>query len=168
MSDSEQPSPSQERIDPTYQIQVENAKEVDEALVEAASRMVTELRSVNQVEVTPEWLQSIVDSDASHLLVARNPEKQIEGMAVLVVYPTLVNPRALIETIVVDPLERRHGVGEALVSKALSEAKERKVNTVRLATGKDNDAANGLFEKLGGALSEDYYWYDFILSVGPQ
>jgi predicted acetyltransferase len=83
-------------------------------------------------------------------------------------YHTLINPRALLETVVVDPDSRRKGAGSELLKKALEEARKRKINTLRLATGKDNVASNALFREMGGELSEDYNWYDFVLTEGPQ
>jgi ribosomal protein S18 acetylase RimI-like enzyme len=150
--------------EPVY---VEVVREVAEELVVAAEKLSAELRSPNQVPITKEWLEQIVNSDSTLLLAAKRREVFV-GLAVLVVYRTLVNPRAILETISVDPDARGLGVGSELVAQALVEARKRKVNTLRLATGKDNAAANALFEKMGGELSPDYNWYDFVLSRGPQ
>lgn len=150
------------------EIVVEIIREVTEELLEAVQRYTPELASVNQVPVTKEWLESIVKSDSTLLLAAKEDREKIVGLAVLVVYRTLVNPRALLETVVVDPNSRRQGAAKELVKQALEEARKRKVNTLRLATGKSNEASNPLFEQMGGELSEDYNWYDFVLSEGPQ
>ncbi len=147
---------------------VEKATEVTPELVDAAKNLVTDLASTNQVEITPEWMKKIVDSEASSLLVARDDKEKIVGMGILVVYPTLVNPRALLETLGVDPAARRKGVGTALIKEALEEARIQKVNTVRAFTGKENEAGNRLFENAGGVRTEELNEYEFVLSVGPQ
>lgn len=148
-------------------IDVEIINEVTDEILEAAQKYTPEIKSVNQVLITKEWLEGIVHSDSTLLLVAKDKEKII-GLAVLVVYRTLINPRALLETVVVDPDSRRKGAGTQLLVKALEEARKRKVNTLRLATGKENIASNALFREMGGELSEDYNWYEFVLSEGPQ
>jgi len=156
-----------ENIESEKQIVVEQITEVTDDLLEAAQKYTPEIFSENQVPITKEWLEGIIKSDSTTLLGAKESE-QIIGLAVLVVYRTLINPRALIETIVVDPSSRRTGVGSELVKEALEEARKQKVNTLRLATGKDNEASNALFTEMGGELSEDYSWYDFSLNEGPQ
>lgn len=150
------------------EIEVELISEVTEEVLEIAKKYTPELASVNQVPITKEWLESIIKSDSTLLLAAKENREKIVALAVLVVYHTLVNPRALLETMVVDPNSRRQGAGKELVKKALEEARKRKVNTLRLATGKDNEVSNALFKQMGGELSEDYNWYDFVLSEGPQ
>lgn len=150
------------------EVTVEIIQEVTEELLEAVQKYTPELDSVNQVPITKEWLESIVKSDSTLLLAAKEDREKIVGLAVLVVYRTLINPRALLETLVVDPSSRRLGAAKELIKQALEEARKRKVNTLRLATGKDNEASNPLFVQMGGELSEDYNWYDFVLSEGPQ
>lgn len=149
-------------------VEVEVVSGVTNELLDAIRGLTPELASVNQVEVTDEWIKKIVDSDSSTLLAAKDPEGEYRGFAVLVVFPTIVNPRGLVETLVTDPLYRRQGVAEKLIRSALKVAGDKKVNTVRLSTGKDNAASNALFQKLGGVLEHEYNWYDFSLSEGPQ
>lgn len=143
-------------------------RDVSEEVISAVRRLVPELGSVNQVEVTSEWVEKIIKSDASTLLAAIDPEGEYRGFAVLVIFPTLVNPRALVETVVTDPNYRRKGVAEELIKAGFKRAAENKVNTVRVSTSKDNDSSNALLQKLGGELEEEYNWYDFSLSEGPQ
>lgn len=149
-------------------VDVDVVRDLSEEVILAIRRLVPELGSVNQVEVTSEWVEKIIKSDSSTLLTAKDSEGEYRGFAVLVIFPTLVNPRALVETVVTDPNYRRKGVAEELIKAALIKAAENKVNTVRISTGKDNDSSNALFQKLGGELEEDYNWYDFSLSNGPQ
>lgn len=156
------------RFEQKKEIEVAVADEVTNEILEAAQNYALELASVNQVPITREWLEGIIKSDATLLLVAKAEREKIVALAVLVVYRTLVNPRAILETVVVDPTSRRQGAGQELVKKALEEARKKKVNTLRLATGKENEESNPLFKKMGGVLSEDYNWYDFVLSEGPQ
>jgi ribosomal protein S18 acetylase RimI-like enzyme len=139
-------------------VDAEIIEEVTDEVLEAAQKYTPEIRSINQVPITKEWLERIVNSDSTFLLTAKE-EGKIIGLAVLVVYPTLINPRALLETLVVDPESRRKGAGRKLLVKAIEEARNRKVNTLRLATGKENVASNALFKEMGGELSEDYNWY---------
>lgn len=149
-------------------IEVGVVNEANEEVVVAVRSLVAELASVNQVEITHEWVEKIVNSDSSILLAAKDAEGIFRGFAVLVIFPTIVNPRALVETLVTDPNYRRKGVAEELIKTALQKAAENKVNTVRVSTGKDNISSNALFVKLGGVLEEEYNWYDFEISQGPQ
>ena len=150
------------------EVKVEIVKEVTPELVEGVKKLVPELGSVNQVKITEEYLTELIESKSSHLLVARNPEKQIEGMAVLVVYPCLVNYRGLIETLVVDPSARKKGVASAIIKQALQEADKLDVNNVRVCTYKTNIPANNLLKKSGGVFNEEEGWYDFELKRGPR
>lgn len=150
------------------EVQIEIAKEVTPDLVEAMQRLVPHLGSVNQVEITPDYVRQIIAASSNSLIVSRDDERKITGMGVLVTAPTLVNPRAFLETLVVDPSTRRQGVAKSIVQEALVIAKEKGVNTLRVNTGTGNDAANELFQNLGGLREEGYNWYDFVLSVGPQ
>lgn len=49
-------------------VRVETITEITEAVLEAAQKLIPEIKSVNQVPITKEWLESIIKSDSTVLL----------------------------------------------------------------------------------------------------
>ncbi len=123
---------------------------VDDDLVEALSRLVTQLGSANRIP-TFEQIQEIVNSPCTTLLIARNPapEGQIVGSLILIMFRLGSGLRAWIEDVVVEEGARRRGVGEALVRRALALAVEAGARTVDLTSRPSREAANRLYRRLG-------------------
>jgi ribosomal protein S18 acetylase RimI-like enzyme len=126
---------------------VEIAHTVDDALVEAMSRLVPQLSSSNPAPDRAA-LDEIVASPATVLFVAR-VDGAIVGALTLAVFRIPTGLRAWIEDVVVDEGARGHGVGEALNLAALAEARRRGCVTVDLTSRPSREAANRLYERLG-------------------
>lgn len=126
---------------------VEIAASVDDELVEAMGRLVPQLSSSNPPPGRAE-LEAIVRSEASHLLVAR-AEGKVAGTLTLVVFRIPTGVRAWIEDVVVDESARGRGVGEALNTAALDEARRLGAVTVDLTSRPTREAANRLYLRLG-------------------
>ncbi len=94
-------------------------------------------------------LENIVDSPATRLLVARDDSGRIVGSLTLAVFRIPTGVRAWIEDVVVDQGARGSGVGEALVTEALSMATEAGARTVDLTSRPDREEANRLYQRLG-------------------
>lgn len=90
----------------------------------------------------------IVDSDSCSLLIARDDER-IVGSLTLVVFPIPTGVRAWIEDVVVDSSVRGKGVGEALNREALRIARIKGAVTVDLTSRPSREAANRLYQRLG-------------------
>jgi len=133
-------------------VDVEIARAVDDELVEALGRLVPQLSSSNPAPGADE-LAEIVGSRASVLFVAR-VDGRIVGSLTLAVFRIPTGLRAWIEDVVVDESARGYGVGEALNTAALEEARRRGCVTVDLTSRPSREAANRLYERLGFARRE--------------
>ena len=130
-------------------IRVEECNEVTEDLVAAMARLVPQLSSSSPVPST-EHLMEIVDSGATHLLVAvDDTDGSIVGSMTLVVFRIPTGLRAWIEDVVVDAEARGKGVGEALNRSALDIAERLGARSVDLTSRPSREAANRLYQRLG-------------------
>ena len=140
---------------------VEKVSEVTEELYEALQRFVPQLGAH---KVPPGWdeLQSLVGSDASMLVAARDPDENspIAGILCLTVYRVPTGMRSIIEDVVVDESMRRRGIGEALVRRAIDLARERGAEGVSLTSNPRREAANRLYQAMGFQLRQtNPYFY---------
>jgi len=146
-------------------IRVEQCTEVDEELISAMARLIPQLSSSSPVPTTTE-LMELVESGATHLLIARDDEGgavhgRILGSMTLVVFRIPTGVRAWIEDVVVDSDARGRGVGEALNREALALAARLGARTVDLTSRPSREAANRLYQRLGFVLREtNVYRYD--------
>lgn len=86
-----------------------------------------------------------------HLLVAESRGKLI-GTLVLVVVPNLSHkgtPYGIIENVVVDEKYRSKGIGEALITRAVDEARKAGCYKVTLTSNKRRTDAHRFYERLG-------------------
>lgn len=127
---------------------VEVATEVTNELVEAFARLIPQL-SRSSPAPDAAVLGEIVDSPATHLLVARNDAGEVLGSLTLVLFRIPTGLRAWIEDVVVDDAARGQGVGEALNRHAIAVATERGARTVDLTSRPSREAANRLYHRLG-------------------
>ena len=138
---------------------MEIVKRVDNDLVVAFQRLIPQLSKSNPAP-TKKQLESIVASDSSHVLVAK-VDGVIVGSLTLVIFHIPTGIRAWIEDVVVDADARGKGVGEALNTFALAEAKRQGVTTVDLTSRPSREAANRLYQRLGFKAREtNVYRYD--------
>jgi len=129
-------------------VSVDEAKQVDDELVDAFARLIPQLSRSNPAP-TREQLDEIVRSEASHLLVARDDAGAIVGSLSLVLFRIPTAVRAWIEDVVVDEAARGQGVGEALNREALRIAKDAGAVTVDLTSRPSREAANRLYQRIG-------------------
>lgn len=128
-------------------MEIFEAKEVTEELVEAFRRLTPQLSSSNPSPGQAE-LQEIVASPAVILFMARADGKLIGSLS-LVVFRIPTGVRAWIEDVVVDQEARGKGAGEALTRAALQRARELGVKTVDLTSRPSREAANRLYQRVG-------------------
>lgn len=126
---------------------VEQATEVTAELISAFEVLIPQLSSSNPPPTALE-LQEIVSSEASVLFFAR-VEGKIVGSLTLATFRIPTGLRAWIEDVVVDSSARGHGVGEALNTAAIEEARVRGAVTVDLTSRPSREAANRLYQRLG-------------------
>ncbi|HZW04722.1 MAG TPA: GNAT family N-acetyltransferase, partial [Anaerolineaceae bacterium] len=95
-------------------------------------------------------IQQMADSDASIVLMARDPETgRLVGSLTLVVFRIPTGVRAWIEDVVVDGEMRGKGIGEALTVAALERARQEGAKTVDLTSRPSREAANRLYQRVG-------------------
>src|ERR1700694_40749 len=110
-------------------VRIEEASAVSSELVAAIARLVGQLSS-SAPAPSAAALEQIVDSPASRLLLARDPDGRIVGMLTLVLFPIPTGIRAWIEDVVVDQAARGQGVGALLTQAALELAGAHGARTV--------------------------------------
>jgi ribosomal protein S18 acetylase RimI-like enzyme len=134
-------------------LQVNEAVEVTDELVDAVARLVPQLSS-SSAPPGREELAEMIATPTTMLLVARlaadgEPVGDIVGTLTLVVFRIPTAIRAWIEDVVVDESARGRGVGEALTVAALDRAKAAGARTVDLTSRPARQAANRLYQRLG-------------------
>lgn len=127
---------------------IEECEAVTDELVAAMERLVPQLSS-SSPPPSAEALAAIVDSDACHLLLARDDAGTIVGSMTLVVFPIPTGMRAWIEDVVVDDAARGKGVGDLLNRFALQLAASKGAKTVDLTSRPSRAAANRLYQRIG-------------------
>lgn len=135
---------------PPAAVEVHEATEVTPELVAAFERLIPQLSRSNPPPTAAE-LADIVGSDASVLLLARDPEAggAIVGSLTLVLFRIPTGVRAWIEDVVVDGEARGRGVGAALNLAALDRARAAGAKTVDLTSRPSREAANRLYRRIG-------------------
>ena len=103
----------------------------------------------------------MVQSPATLVLIAR-VDGRIAGSLTLAMFRIPTGLRAWIEDVVVDGDARGNGVGEALNSFAIEEARKRGAVTVDLTSRPSREAANRLYQRLG-FVARDTNVYRFTL-----
>ncbi|MBM3124302.1 MAG: GNAT family N-acetyltransferase, partial [Chloroflexi bacterium] len=86
---------------------------------------------------------------AATLLIARSDSGEIVGALTLAVYRVPTGVRSIIEDVIVEAACREQGVGEALMRRAVEEARRRGAQSISLTSNPAREAANKLYLKLG-------------------
>ena len=115
-------------------------------------------------KVTPTWDEfcSLVNSEASLLLAARDTdaENEIVGILCLTIYRVPTGIRSIIEDVVVDEQVRGRGIGKALVSYAIELAQQAGASGISLTSNPQRQAANRLYQSIGFELRKtNPYFY---------
>ena len=129
-------------------VQIAEATEVTEELVEAFVRLIPQLSTSSPPTPRAE-LEEIVGSDATVLFLARDGAGRIVGSLTLAVFRIPTGFRAWIEDVVVDDSARGAGVGEALVGAAVDRSRALGAKTVDLTSRPSRESANRLYVRLG-------------------
>jgi ribosomal protein S18 acetylase RimI-like enzyme len=128
-------------------VEVVEASEVDDDLVQGFARLVPQLSS-SSPPPTAEALTEIVASPHSVLFLARL-DGRLVGSLTLALYRIPTGLKAWIEDVVVDGSARGMGVGEALNVAAIEEARRRGAKHVSLTSRAARETANRLYQRLG-------------------
>lgn len=110
------------------------------------------------------FLDDRLRNEESVIFVARLDGKTV-GFTQL--YPCFSSVRAsrswILNDLYVDDSARRKGVAAALLDAARQHGIATGATSLTLQTGKDNTAAQALYEREGWIRQDDYYWYDLPL-----
>ncbi len=137
---------------------IEEAQEATQELAEALQLLLPQL-STSAALLDREGLQRIIESDASHLLIARDNRGQIVGTLTLVVFVIPTGTRAWIEDVIVDSDARGQGIGKALTNEAIRIATENGARTVDLTSRPSREAANRMYEQIGFTERETHTYH---------
>ncbi len=137
-------------------------KEYSEALLEQVNHLLGQLSSSASPLITKD-LRSILESDASRLLIAKNAEVVV-GMLTLMIFRIPTGLRGLIEDVVVCESVRRKGIGALLIQSAINIAEAEGARTLDLTSRPERHATNQLYEKLGFS-KRDYNVYRMCLRI---
>ena len=130
-------------------VRVEEAGEATHEVVEALRRLIPQMSS-SAPPVTVEAVAAIVESPATHLLLAVDDDDgAILGTLTLVVFRIPTGVRAWIEDVVTDASAQRRGVGTALTNEALRRAVAAGARTVDLTSRASREGANLMYQKIG-------------------
>jgi ribosomal protein S18 acetylase RimI-like enzyme len=129
-------------------VHVEPALTADPELYGALARLVPQLSSSASVPTAYD-LETIVESPATTLFVAREADGQIVGSLTLAVFRTPTGVRAWIEDVVVDEAARGRGIATALIEASLETARRAEARTVDLTSRPGRGDANRLYQRLG-------------------
>ncbi len=132
-------------------------------LWDAFQRLVPQLTN-NNPPPSLEDLDALVTSEASTLIIARDPAMQgaILGAGCVSVYRVPTGIRSIIEDVIVDASARGKGVGEALTRRLLDIAREKGARVVTLTSNPKREAANRLYIRMGFQRREtNAYLYKF-------
>lgn len=140
---------------------IEVVSEATQELWEALQRLIPQL-GAHKVPPTLKELEALIASEASTLLVARDPDESspIAGILCLTVYRVPTGLRSIIEDVIVDETRRRRGIGEALMLRAIELARAAGAEGVSLTSNPRREAANLLYQSMGFELRKtNPYFY---------
>ncbi|HET7143191.1 MAG TPA: GNAT family N-acetyltransferase [Anaerolineales bacterium] len=129
-------------------MQIDVITKADEELHQAYQRLVPQLTN-NNPPPSLDDLSALVRDPSSTLMVARNEGGKIVGALTLIVYRVPTGIRSIIEDVVVDNAARGHGIGEALLRRAIQLAREKEANNISLTSNPMREAANRLYTRVG-------------------
>ncbi|MHB8378507.1 MAG: GNAT family N-acetyltransferase [Acidimicrobiales bacterium] len=144
-------------------VTVEKAVVATPELLAGLNNLLPQLSS-NAISLSMVDVEAMVNSDAATLFVATD-DGVVVGTLTLVIFPIPTGVRAWIEDVVVDENARGLGIGEALTSAALHEARGRGVRSIDLTSRPSREVANALYRKLGFERRETNVYRFFIENV---
>jgi len=126
---------------------IEKIKKVSDTDLPNINKLLPQL-SASAQNLDHATLTNIIESDSSHVLIARENE-EIFGMLTLIVFQIPTGVRDWIEDVVVSENARGKGVGRLLIEGAIRLAKENNAKTIELTSRPTREAANRLYQKIG-------------------
>lgn len=129
---------------------ITKAVEVTDELVAALERLIPQLGKNKSILPRAE-LNSLLASDSTWLLIARDPDEngEIVGALTLAVYRVPTGIRSVVEDVVVDAKFRRQGIAKELLRQAIELARRAGAENLSLTSNPARVEANRLYQTLG-------------------
>jgi len=127
---------------------IERAHAATPGLVLGMAELIPAL-SANRPPPDATQLQALLEDERLHLFLARDPQGTIAGMVTLILYRVPTGLRARIEDLVVSPHHRGHGLGRALMERAMLAARQAHAHVLDLTSNPSRLEANRLYLALG-------------------
>lgn len=139
-------------------MKITTVQKVDSELIKALKHLIPQLTPEGQ-PITKEVVDQIINpANESELLIATNKEGKIVGTLTLVVFNIPTGKKAFIEDVIVDESARGLGLGKGLMEKAITIAKEKKVNRIELSSRPVRVPANELYLSMGFKIRETNFF----------
>lgn len=129
-------------------VAVEVVDAATDELLAALGRLLPQL-SARLAAPTREALADTLTQPGLSLLLARDADGRIVGMATLIVVRLLTGRHARLEAVVVDAAARGRGVGELLTRAAVRLAREQGASDLALTSNPRREAARRLYQRVG-------------------
>ena len=137
---------------------VERVTEATDEVHAALARLLPQLSATAKAP-SREDLAAMLASGAL-LYVFRDEDDTLVGALSIGLYVVPTGRKAIVEDVVVDKAARGRGIGEALVTTAMDDAREAGVVALWLTSRSEREAANRLYRRLGFEQRETnvYVW----------
>ncbi len=136
------------QLPPTSDFTIGRVTRLTPELAEAMDRLIPQLSPGRRPPSEAELLEMLGD-DRVQLFVAQSADGAIHGMIALVFYRVPTGLRARIEDVVVSESERGHGLGKALMLRAMEAARGAQAHVLDLTSNPSRKEANALYLRLG-------------------
>lgn len=139
---------------------IEKAVDPTGELLTALERLIPQL-GADKIPPSRDELTSLINSEASSLLIARSPsgKSEIAGILTLVIYRVPTGIRSIVEDVIVDERFRRKGIAQALMRRAIEMARNAGASGVSLTSNPRREQANLMYQKLGFLKRETNSYY---------
>ena len=110
-------------------------------------------------EIPEEWFQNLITSDYHDMLIAKNDDDKIIGIATLsIIMGPIVRKIAYLEDFVTDKSVRGQGIGDALWQAMLKWAKEKGCTELNFTSGHGREAAQAFYQKRGAEIYDTNFF----------
>ncbi|TDM02385.1 GNAT family N-acetyltransferase [Macrococcus carouselicus] len=114
----------------------------------------------NELDKCEIFLKERIDNKESQVFIAELNEEIIGFVQIYSIFSTVSLQRAyILNDLFVSENARKTGAGKKLIEKAFEFAEENAARYICLETGKDNEKAQRLYEKMGMSIDDMVYHY---------
>jgi ribosomal protein S18 acetylase RimI-like enzyme len=129
------------------EIKIEQLKYFSENVVSDLNKLLLQL-SPNYKEKSEDKIKEIINKSENHIFVAKDGNKII-GILTLIIVDPLFLKKGLLEEMVVDRNYRGKGIGTKLITTVLNQARNEGLAYVDFTSRQERLEANNLYQRLG-------------------